>query len=268
MIHDCGLEEDVRRFQAITEYTFISQPTLDEDDDEGDGMDGSQEPSADTPAPVPDVAGGDMQQNMDTTPPSPAPTDNGEQQTPQVPIEDIPTGNGEDIPDEGNEPKMSEPDADDMGGDSEEEVTIDVDSLVKSQEETNAKLDSVSDVLQSFVNTVDMFGQALKLQDEKFAELNAAIKKSNPSEEEILNIRSQSGAPFNQQPKEFWQDKQSTLPNYNVMMDNSVPPSEEQDAAKKGEKYDITMDDISDINTRDIDASFDEPFTLDKFVKF
>lgn len=274
--------EDVKRFQSINEYTFISQePLLGEDEDENDmAGDGQQQGQ---PQPTPQD-----QQQPGPVPPAPqAPTtdDGGQPPVPPadgapVPTPDAegalpaPTGGengGDDFPpmnaDAGSsEEGDSEGDADKAS--EEGEITIDIDDLVKSQDETSTKLDAMGNEMSTLIKVMGMLGQALDMQNKQIADIGAEIKKNNPSEEEILNIRSQSGAPFNEQPKDFWQNKQAQNPHYNVMMDNTVSPADEQDAAQKDQKLDITVDDVRNINPREVSASIDEPFELEDFLKF
>ena len=78
----------------------------------------------------------------------------------------------------------------------------------------------------------------------------------------MLNIRSQASYPYSESPKDYWDNKKTQNPHYNVIYDNDVSTSDEQ------KQFDITRDDARNINVNEIGKSFDiNNFKLDDFIK-
>ena len=98
--------------------------------------------------------------------------------------------------------------------------------------------------------------------DRKIDDLRREFEKRNPSEQEMLNIRSQASYPYSESPKDYWDNKKAQNPHYNVIYDNDVSTSDEQ------KQFDITRDDARNINVNEIGKSFDiNNFKLDDFIK-
>ena len=211
------LEEAQKRFQQISEYTFITKPMLDEDGDDDDqqqnpmgGQDGNQPPmqqGGNNDMPQGDMNGSDGQQ-----PPmgdgNEPPQDGGE-----MPQDNASEG--------GEEMNVDfEPDAE--GGDDnvdsmqDGDEVIDVDELTNAQETTEVKIDGVNDKLQDLLAVTTKFIAAVDQNNKKIDDLRAEFEKRNPSEEEKINIRSQASAPYSETPKDFW-DKKTENSNYNVI---------------------------------------------------
>ena len=260
------LQEAVKRFQQINEYTFITSPVISEDgeDDENQMQQLPQQPpmdnNGDGQMQQPPQDGGDMQQNnMGNN----MPMDNGmnggnDQMGTKAPIPQQPMDNGMDT-EMGNE--------EDMGGtgetDGEGDTVIDVDDLTNSQEATEYKIDGVDDKLTRMLSVLSKFSAALEASDKKIDDLRQEFEKRNPSEQEKLNIRSQASYPYSETPKDYWDAKTASNPHYNVMYDNDVSTADEQN------KFDITKDDLKDVNYKNIADSFDiDNMKLDDFVKF
>lgn len=264
------LEEAQKRFQQISEYTFITKPLLDEDGDDeqnqeqqsgqdngnGGGMGNQQPPQGndqdgnDMPAgPANGTDGGDMQQ-----PPMGGadPTKDGGQNG--VAPEDMTDGGSqEDVdfePEDGN--------VDSMKPDDE---VIDVDELTKAQETAEVKIDGVNDKLQNMLNVMNKFIAAIDNNDRKIDDLRAEFEKRNPSEEEKINIRSQASAPYSETPKDFW-EKKSQDSNYNVIFNNDVDPDKEE------KEYIIRKSDINGTDDRGLAKSLDYPSKLEDFLNF
>ena len=264
------LEEAQKRFQQISEYTFITKPLLDEDGDDeqnqeqqsgqdngnGGGMGNQQPPQGDnqggndmSAGPANGADGGDMQQ-----PPMGGadPTKDGGQNG--VAPEDMPDGGGqEDVdfePEDGN--------VDSMKPDDE---VIDVDELTKAQETAEVKIDGVNDKLQNMLNVMNKFIAAIDNNDRKIDDLRAEFEKRNPSEEEKINIRSQASAPYSETPKDFW-EKKSQDSNYNVIFNNDVDPDKEE------KEYIIRKSDINGTDDRGLAKSLDYPSKLEDFLNF
>lgn len=260
-IEKYNLQEAVKRFQQINEYTFITQPPMlseeGEEDDQNNPQGGDQQPQ-------------DMAQDNNggvQAPPSP----NDDQQPPMDGM------NGGEEP-MSNEPMGAQPDDNmDMGGneefDFEEEETdefeegdevVDVDDLTQSQEATEIKLDNFGEKFDKMMSFLDKVTQAIELSDKKIDDLRQEFEKRNPTEEEKLNLRSQASYPYSETPKYYWKEKMETNPHYNVIYDNEVS------TAKEPERFEITTADVENINPKEVADSFDldRTFKLDDFFNF
>lgn len=266
LIKKYNLGEQIKRFQQINEYTFITSPMISEDgeDDEqqnmppqdnqmgGDNGQETQQPMGQ------DTQGGEMgndgNQPMDAAQNSQdggaIPMDNGHQ-------------DGDMMDDIGND---AAPMNFDDNGDTEEQqegdTVIDVDDLTQSQEASEIKIDGVDDKLTRILSVINKFGSALLANDRKIDDLRQEFEKRNPSEQEMLNIRSQASYPYSESPKDYWDNKKAQNPHYNVIYNNDVSTSDEQ------KEFDITRDDVRNINVNEIGKSFDiNDFKLDDFIK-
>lgn len=275
------LQEALKRFQQINEYTFITSPMLDEDgdDEENNGdymssMQGGGDMPQDNPQGQPPMGqeqppmGGNvpmqgnsqpsMNQGGDMGNGQPMPSDmGGEGMMP-------PQGN-EEMPNDGyfDDDETDEENDDNTEIDEDGDTVIDVDDLTQSQEASEIKLDGVDDKLTRMLKVLDKFNAALEASDRKIEDLKQEFERRNPSEQEKLNIRSQASYPYAETPKEFWDEKVKTNPHYNVIYDNDVPTSEED------KKFDITTDDLKNINIKDLSKSFDlDNMKIEDFVNF
>ena len=254
------LQEAVKRFQQINEYTFITSPVLAEDDEEdnnnqqpqNDDMNNGNPPMQDQSQGV-DMGGNDNQQM-----PPPQEGDNGMNNVPDMQADDGSMPQPEQMSNmEGEE------DVDSGETDEEGDTVIDVDDLTDSQEATEYKIDGVDDKLTRMLSVLSKFSAALEASDKKIDDLRQEFERRNPSEQEKLNIRSQASYPYSETPKDYWDNKTATNPHYNIMYDNDVSTADEQ------EKFDITKDDVKNINFKNIADSFDiEDMKLDDFMKF
>ena len=189
----------------------------------------------------------------------------------QMPQNDIPQGNdmNGDMQMNGAEGDMtdfSEPEVENDGIETQEmesdDEVIDVDDLTQSQEATEYKLDGVDDRLSKIYAVVQKFSDQLEKNEESIMALKDEFEKRNPTEEEKLNIRSQSSYPYSETPKDYWDKKTQENPHYNVMYNNEVSPSEEQ------KKFEITKDDISGLNMKSISDTLDIDQSLNKYLGF
>lgn len=266
LIKKYNLEEQIKRFQQINEYTFITSPMISEDgeDDEQQNMfpqdnqmgsDNGQEPQQPMGQ---DAQGGEMGNDGNRPMDAPQnPQDGGA----------VPIGNDQQ---DGNMMGNMGDDAAPMdfedNGDTEEQqegdTVIDVDDLTQSQEASEIKIDGVDDKLTRILSVINKFGSALLANDRKIDDLRQEFEKRNPSEQEMLNIRSQASYPYSETPKDYWDNKKVQNPHYNVIYDNDVSTSDEQ------KQFDITRDDVRNINVNEIGKSFDiNDFKLDDFIK-
>ena len=169
--------------------------------------------------------------------------------------------NGGDMGDMGGMPMDDEAGIETEEMEPDDEV-IDVDELTQSQEATEYKIDGVDDRLSKIFAVVQKFSDQLEQQEQNIMNLKQEFEKRNPTPEEKLNIRSQASYPYSELPKDYWDKKAKENPYYNVMYDNEVSPSEEQD------KFEISKDDISGLNMKDISDTLDIDQKLSDYIGF
>ena len=287
-IKNTQLDEAVKRFQQIAEYkspkqslhklyekkyklneyTFITAPQVNEDGEESDGE--LQKPD--------DMNGGEQMNNQQGGNMAPDASNqmddmNGQndgEMSPdgsQMPQNDIQQGNDMNgaVPMDGAE-DLNEPEVEDDGIETQEmesgDEVIDVDELTQSQEATEYKIDGVDDRLSKIYAVVQKFSDQLERNEESIMALKDEFEKRNPTEEEKLNLRSQSSYPYSETPKDYWDKKTQENPHYNVMYNNEVSPSEEQ------KKFEITKNDISGLNMKSISDTLDIDQSLNKYLGF
>ena len=287
-IKNTQLDEAVKRFQQIAEYkspkqslhklyekkyklneyTFITAPQVNEDGEESDGE--LQKPD--------DMNGGEQMNNQQGGNMAPDASNqmddmNGQndgEMSPdgsQMPQNDIQQGNDMNgaVPMDGAE-DLNEPEVEDDGIETQEmesgDEVIDVDELTQSQEATEYKLDGVDDRLSKIYAVVQKFSDQLERNEESIMALKDEFEKRNPTEEEKLNLRSQSSYPYSETPKDYWYKKTQENPHYNIMYNNEVSPSEEQ------KTFEITRNDISGLNMKSISDTLDIDQSLDKYLGF
>ena len=267
-----SLHKLYERKHKLNEYTFITAPQVNEDGEENDGelqkpenMNGGEQMNNQQGGNIaPDASNqmGDMNGQNDGE----MPTDGS-----QMPQNDVQQGNdmNGDMQMNGTEGDMSdfsEPEVENDGIETQEmesdDEVIDVDDLTQSQEATEYKLDGVDDRLSKIYAVVQKFSDKLDKNEESIMALKDEFEKRNPTEEEKLNIRSQSSYPYSETPKDYWDKKTQENPHYNVMYNNEVSPSEEQ------KKFEITKDDISGLNMKSISDTLDIDQSLNKYLGF
>ena len=262
------LEEAQKRFQQISEYTFITKPMLDEDGDDDDqqqntmgGQDGNQPP-------MQQGGGNDMPQgNMNGGSDGQQPPMSDGNEPPQdgggMPQDNASEG-GEEMNvdfepgDEGQDAEGGDDNVDSMQYGDE---VIDVDELTNAQETTEVKIDGVNDKLQDLLAVTTKFIAAVDQNNKKIDDLRAEFEKRNPSEEEKINIRSQASAPYSETPKDFW-DKKTENSNYNVIYNNDVDPDKEET------EYVIKKGDVTGGDDRSLAKSLEYPSKLKDFLDF
>lgn len=279
------LSEAVKRFNDIAEYkspkqslknlyeyTFITAPQINEDGEEENTPDNQQQPT--------DAQAGMQQQPMD----------NGQGMNMQQPQADNTMGGDPNMDSNANggvdmgtdmsgamdnqnnmgeeDPNMEDFDEPQTEDDVETEEmeaddeVIDVDELTQSQEATEYKIDGVDDRLAKIYALAQKFADQLEKNEESINALKTEFEKRNPTEEERLNIRSQSSYPYSETPKGYWAEKMKENPHYNVMYDNEVAPSEEE------KKFEIKKSDIDGLNMKEIADSLDIDQNLNDYLKF
>ena len=120
----------------------------------------------------------------------------------------------------------------------EEEEVIDVDDLTNSQEETEKKIDALSDKFERLIGMLDGFEKQIDSSNERMETLKAEIEKRNPTPVEKMSIRAKNSYPFNITPDEYWKDKEATS-NYSPEDDNN---------GADDPVYQITKNDIDNIS--------------------
>lgn len=279
------LSEAVKRFNDIAEYkspkqslknlyeyTFITAPQINEDGEEENTPDNQQQ-ATDTQAgmqqqPMDNGQGMDMQQpqadnTMGGDPNINSNADGGaDMGTDMSGAMDNQNNMGEEDPNmEDFDEPQTEDDVETEEMEADDEV-IDVDDLTQSQEATEYKIDGVDDRLAKIYALAQKFADQLEKNEESINALKTEFEKRNPTEEERLNIRSQSSYPYSETPKGYWAEKMKENPHYNVMYDNEVAPSEEE------KKFEIKKSDIDGLNMKEIADSLDVDQNLNDYLKF
>lgn len=279
------LSEAVKRFNDIAEYkspkqslknlyeyTFITAPQINEDGEEENTPDNQQQPT-DAQAgmqqqPMDNGQGMNMQQpqadntmggdpNMDSNA-----NGGADMGTDMSGAMDTQNNMGEEDPNmEDFDEPQTEDDVETEEMEADDEV-IDVDELTQSQEATEYKIDGVDDRLAKIYALAQKFADQLEKNEESINALKTEFEKRNPTEEERLNIRSQSSYPYSETPKGYWAEKMKENPHYNVMYDNEVAPSEEE------KKFEIKKSDIDGLNMKEIADSLDVDQNLNDYLKF
>lgn len=263
------LEEAVKKFQKINEYTFYSPTMVEDDQDQGDN---EMQPMDVPQGGDPNAMGGGMPQGDPQGGQMPPQGDMSQGQEQMGMGQEPPMGNGGemnmDVPQGGEElPPMDGDgeDIEDVEMDTEQpgDEVVDVDDLTQSQETTEFKVDDLDSKLDKVLKVISKFNDAIEANDQKIEDLKQEFAKRNPTAEETLNLRSMSSYPFSERPDEYWKKQQETHPNYNVISDNDVPTSEEQ------KEFEIRRGDIDNFNERDIMKSLGENhIKLSDFLEF
>ena len=279
------LSEAVKRFNDIAEYkspkqslknlyeyTFITAPQINEDGEE-ENTPVNQQQATDTQAgmqqqPMDNGQGMDMQQpqadnTMGGDPNINSNADGGaDMGTDMSGAMENQNNMGEEDPNmEDFDEPQTEDDVETEEMEADDEV-IDVDELTQSQEATEYKIDGVDDRLAKIYALAQKFADQLEKNEESINALKTEFEKRNPTEEERLNIRSQSSYPYSETPKGYWAEKMKENPHYNVMYDNEVAPSEEE------KKFEIKKSDIDGLNMKEIADSLDVDQNLNDYLKF
>ena len=169
----------------------------------------------------------------------------------EMPNDDMGMGD-EQVPEQDIETTEMEPD----------DEVIDVDDLTQSQEATEYKIDGVDDRLTKIYAVVKKFSDQLEKQEQSILKLKDEFERRNPTQTEKFNLRSQASGPFNQTPTEYWDKLTQENPNYDIMRNNDVSPSEEQ------KQYEIKRGDISGLNMKNISDTLNIDQNLKNYIGF
>lgn len=180
------LNEGMKRFQQILEYTYTAPMTEAGEDDAPEDM-GPEQGSE-----MPPEGNGDM------------PTQGGPEGF--NPQDDAPM-----------EPPMDANGADSMQPDDE---VVDVSSLTDAQEDTEKKVDKLDSRFDKVIHAIGKFEELIRQNDEKLDKLKTEFEKRNPTQLEKLSMQTAKSYPFNLNPEGYWKDKEATS-NYRVDGDDN-----------------------------------------------
>lgn len=276
LIKKYRLSEAVKRFGMINEYIYETFDEADDPNADADPMAGGAPNAGMDPNAMgddPNAMGGAPDAGMD---PNAGMGPNAMGGTPDAGMDPNAMGgapvdmNGEGMPGDNMDDPNGETDPAAMNGDGgvttepmqDDDEVINVDDLTNAQEETDYKIDGVDEKLTQLMQVVDKFEAALASQDEKVAELKKELEMRNPTPTERLNLRSQAGYPYNEQPKDFWEKKTAEAPQYEIDFGN-----EDNTKSADREEYILRKGDAKGGNDRDIADTF-KSYKLSDFINY
>lgn len=250
------LEASRKRFNQLLEYMMPNSDILGEDDK--DKEEGAEDLSLDQ----------DEQQQQQGGNQEQGPADNmgmGSNDMQQQPQQ----GGSDDVA-SGFQPQTAEGGADEMGmGEQGDENTaqpgdevVDVSDLTDAQKESQKELSQFNDKFSAAIKAIDSLKNMIEKNDEKIEQLNAEIKKRNPTPIEKMSNRASNAYPFCETPTKYWKKKEKTS-NYSTEDDNN---------GRDDERYTITVGDINNSSDwKSISDSISDDFlqnqTLDKLMR-
>lgn len=252
------LNEELKRFRLLSEYTFYTEDKSKDDDlilgNLGEA-EGDEEATAapDTDAPVTDAPAADAPVDDSKTAANQQDAAGGDATTDQTAPEDQGAMGDETTPEDqgamGDEaaPAGEEAAADDMTG-GEEDVEVDVTSLVQGSEEAKEAATSASqktDELLAKFNDLEARISKMDAISSKINDLEQEIVKRNPTPVEKLEMRSLDSFPYNIKLTDYFKDIQG----YDVGQGEQQP-----------QEYVLTKDDVdSDFLDQSVKDSFNVP---------
>ena len=231
------LNEELKKFNLLTEYSFYDERGIQEVDDElilgalGEA-EGDEEEEEDVSMDdvLDDEAAGDEDLG------------GGE----GLGDEDL----GPDDEDMGLEDEGFGGEDDDFGGD-DETIELDVTELVKGSEETKVSVDNANEKITQLMDMVGKLETQLHSMEEiskKIDFLELELEKRAPTPEEKIEMRSLDSYPYNIKLTDFWATQKG---QYDVLGMEDKEEEEEKE-------YTLTQDDIeADYSASDIKSSFD-----------
>lgn len=235
------LNEELKRFNTILEYTFF----VDEMEDEGDKPEGDTEDLlldvSEQEEEVTDVVDELPEELPEEPTEEPIEEPAAEEGSEEIDLGDSPFGDELPIEDEfADVPEMEEPA---MGG--EEEVEVDVTDIVDKAEEAKEEASQASSKIDDLLGKFSELEEKLTGMDaiiNKMDELEKEVIERNPSPTEKLSMRSMDSFPYSVKLTDFWNDREG--------YDATGEEGEE-------EEYVLTQQDIDDeYNESDIKSSF------------
>ena len=238
------LNEELKRFKLINEYTFYTggnkEKSLDEADDTEEKDLNSVDNTDDTDINA-DVnkVGDELDVNVDDSNTN-NPDDNGDENVDlnaEIPNEEPATN---DMPDMN---ATTEP------APQEEEVELDVTQLVQGTEEAKQMASQNNQKMDDLLNKFNELTGKLNSMDaisSKIDNLEHQVEKRMPTPKEKLEMRSLDSYPYSLKLTDYWAEKDG---QYDVMNNGKEPQKKE---------YILTKDDVnSDYNESNIKNSFD-----------
>jgi hypothetical protein len=230
------LNEELKRFNMLNEYSFYVPEGDDPAGDIDDLLLSEEDPEADA-----DLEG--LEADLDA--------EGGDVADPEMEDEPMDDMGGEEPMEE---PAMDEPD---MGGEElsvdepEDEVELDVTELVASADEAKASADSANakvDQLMGMVGKLESQLNDVNSIGAKIDNLENELEKRAPTPEEKIEMRSLDSYPYNLKLTDFWKTQEG---KYDVLSND-----EEEGTPKE---YTLTKDDIdSDYSEAQIKSSLDD----------
>ena len=256
-IEQNNLNEAVKRFneiadykspkQSLNEFTFVTQAQMTEDGEDGGENGGELQQPNDNMQQQPM---GDMQQPQNA---SPNAQNQGDDMNGQMGGE-MPPG-GTEMPQNGQMGAQGDMQQQPMGD-------MPMDNAAQGEEMGDLGVPQVDDRLSKIFAVVKDFSDKLDKQEQSIMNLKNEFEKRNPTQTEKFNLRSQAGGPYNQTPTSYWDKLTRENPNYEVIRDNDVSPSDEQD------KFKIKKNDISGLNMKNISDTLDINQNLSDYLGF
>ena len=157
------------------------------------------------------------------------------------------TGNSQGV--QGLYVKDNNDDNNDVDTEKEGDEVIDVDDLTKSQEDTETKVDDLSDKFEKLFKAINNFDDIITRNNDKIEDLKAEIERRNPTQIEKMSMQTQNSYPFNVTPNQYWNEKEKTS-NYRTDYD---------DNGQNQGQYVITKDDVNNaVDWKSISDSLDD----------
>jgi len=219
------LNEEIKKFKLISEYSFYEDKEEDEnlilgmneEDEEAPEDELDMEEPSDEEAPEADLGFGDEE----------APEDELDMEEPS----------GDEV-----ELDMEEPSGD--------EVELDVTELVKGSEEAKVSADAANekiDQLMSMVGNLEGQLQSMEAISDKIESLEGELEKRAPTPEEKIEMRSLDSYPYNLKLTDFWGSQEG---KYDIM---------DKEGEEEPKEYLLTKDDVdSDYSEVDMKTSLDD----------
>lgn len=231
------VENAMKRFQQILEYTTFGNNFVEEADED------NQNPEASAPeenAPMAPDGGmgdapmGDMQGGPDMGG-APMGTDGDMGGDPNMDGDSnvsAPEGFNPQVDDNmmNGDPSMG----DEMAAGPDDDV-IDITDLTDTQEEMADDLEKMDDKFVKVAKAVEALGKLIKQNDASLQDLKAEYERRNPTPVEKLSMQTAHSYPFSVTPDEYWKEKEATS-NYSTEDDNN---------GKEQGQYVITKDDVN-----------------------
>lgn len=230
------LNEEIKKFKLISEYSFYED--IEEDEDLILGMNEEDEEPSDEEAPELDLGFGD-EEAPEVEDKEELDIEDEEPSDEEQPEADLGFGD-EEAPED-------ELDIEEPAGD---EVELDVTELVKGSEEAKVSADAANekiDQLMGMVGNLEGQLQSMEAISDKIESLEGELEKRAPTPEEKIEMRSLDSYPYNLKLTDFWGSQEG---KYDVM---------DKEDEEESKEYVLTKDDVdSDYSEVDMKTSLDD----------